>query len=95
MHLMLQQPEPDDYVIGSGETHLIRDFADLAFKAVGLDYQDYVRTDAQFIRPAEVDYLLADASKASEKLGWQPTVSFPELVRMMVESDLQNEAKAS
>jgi GDPmannose 4,6-dehydratase len=95
MHLMLNQPEPDDYVIGTGEAHSIRECADVAFKAVGLNYEDYVRTDQQFIRPAEVDYLLADPSKAKEKLGWEPKVTFPELVRMMVESDLQQEAKAS
>ena len=95
MHLMLQQPEADDYVIGSGETHVIREFAELAFKAAGLNYQDYVRIDPEFIRPAEVDHLLADASKAREKLGWTPSVAFPELVRMMVEADLQAEAKAS
>jgi GDPmannose 4,6-dehydratase len=95
MHLMLQQPEPDDYVVGSGETHLIREFAELAFKAVGLNYEDYVRTDPEFMRPAEVEHLLADPSKARDKLGWTPSVTFPELVRMMVEADLQAEAKAS
>ena len=89
MHLMLQQPEPDDYVIGSGETHLIREFAELAFKAVGLNYEDYVRTDPEFMRPAEVDHLLADPTKAREKLGWTPSVTFPELVGMMVEADLE------
>ena len=95
MHLMLQQPEPDDYVIGTGETHSIRDCADLAFKAVGLNYEDHVRmNDPKFMRPAEVDTLLADPRKAREKLGWQPTVTFPELIQMMAESDLQNEAKA-
>ena len=95
MRLMLQQPEPDDYVVGTGEAHSPRDCAELAFKVVGLNYEEYVRSDPQFMRPAEVDYLLADAAKARQKLGWQPTVSFPELVRMMVESDLQAEAKAS
>ena len=96
MHLMLQQPEADDYVIGTGEAHSGREFAELAFKSVGFSYEDHVRVnDPQFMRPAEVDHLLADASKAREKLGWQPTVSFPELVSMMVESDLQQEAKAS
>ncbi|MCH6550936.1 MAG: GDP-mannose 4,6-dehydratase [Planctomycetes bacterium] len=69
--------------------------ADLAFKAVGLKYEDYVRiNDPEFMRPAEVDHLLADPSKAREELGWQPTVTFPELIQMMAESDLQNEAKA-
>jgi GDPmannose 4,6-dehydratase len=96
MYLMLQQPEPDDYVIGTGEAHSIRECAELGFKAAGLDYQDYVRSqDPEFMRPAEVDHLLADASKARQKLGWTPSVSFPELMRMMVESDLQAEAKAS
>ena len=96
MHLMLQQPEPDDYVIGTGETHSPREFAELAFKQVGLNYQDHiVETDPQFMRPAEVDHLQADPSKAREKLGWRPSVTFPELVRIMVETDLQNEAKAS
>ncbi len=95
MHLMLQQPEPDDYVVGTGETHSAREFAELAFKMAGLEYQDYVRSDPQFMRPAEVDRLQADASKAREKLGWQPSVTFPELVRIMVEADLQSEAKAS
>ncbi|MDZ4278381.1 MAG: GDP-mannose 4,6-dehydratase [Dehalococcoidia bacterium] len=95
MHLMLQQPEADDYVVGTGEARSPRQFAELAFKAVGLNYEDYIRPDPRFMRPAEVDHLLADATKARENLGWEPSVSFPELVRMMVESDLQNEAKAS
>jgi GDPmannose 4,6-dehydratase len=92
MHLMLQQSEPDDYVIGSGESHQVREFADLAFRCVGLDWQEYVRHDPHFNRPAEVDYLTADPTKAREKLGWQPTVSFEELVRMMVEADVQAES---
>jgi GDPmannose 4,6-dehydratase len=95
MHLMLQQPEPDDYVIGTGESHSAREFAELAFRMVGLNYEDHVRSDEQFMRPAEVDHLTADATKARERLGWRPTVTFPELVRIMVEADLQNEAKAS
>ena len=95
MYLMLQQPEPDDYVIGTGEAHTPREFADLAFKNLELRYEDYVRTDQQFIRPAEVDHLLADGTKAREKLGWQPTVPFPELVHMMVEADLEREQKGS
>ncbi|MCH7811931.1 MAG: GDP-mannose 4,6-dehydratase [Chloroflexi bacterium] len=95
MHIMLQQEAPDDYVIGTGETHSPKEFAELAFNAIGKDWADYVRTDEQFMRLAEVDYLLADASKAREKLGWRPSVAFPELVRMMVEADLQQEAKAS
>jgi GDPmannose 4,6-dehydratase len=92
MHLMLQQREPDDYVIGTGEAHQVREFTDLAFRHVGLNWQDYVRSDSQFSRPAEVDHLTADATKARQKLGWQPTVSFEELVQMMVEADLKAEA---
>ena len=94
MHMMLQQDQPDDYVIGTGEAHSIREFAELAFKTLGLDCDDFIRTDPQFMRPAEVDHLLADPTKAREKLGWKPTVSFPELVRIMVESDLEHERKA-
>jgi GDPmannose 4,6-dehydratase len=92
MHLMLQQAEADDYVVGTGESHQVREFVELAFGHVDLPWQDYVRSDQQFSRPAEVDYLLADATKARQKLGWRPTVSFEELVRMMVESDLKAEA---
>jgi len=94
MHMMLQQDEPDDYVIGTGEAHSPREFADLAFKSLGLSYEDFIRQDPQFMRPAEVDHLLADPAKANEKLGWSPTVDFPELVRLMVESDLENERKS-
>ncbi len=95
MHLMLQQEEPDDFVIGTGENHTIREFAELAFKHVGLNCDDYMKTDERFMRPAEVDHLLADASKARKELGWEPSVDFEELVRIMVEADLQAEAKAS
>lgn len=95
MHMMLQQKEPDDYVIGTGENHTGREFADLAFKHVGLDYQDFIKPDERFMRPAEVDHLLADATKAREHLGWEPSISFEELVAAMVDSDLQAEAKAS
>ena len=91
MHLMFQQPEPDDYVVGTGHSHSVRDFVELAFQHVGLPWEEYVRSDPQFMRPAEVDYLLADATKARQKLGWEPTVSFEELVRMMVEADLGEE----
>ena len=93
MHMMLQAPEPDDYVIGSGECHQIREFASIAFKRLGLNWRDYVRSDAKFIRPAEVDHLCADASKARAKLGWQPTVSFKGLVEMMVDADLAAESR--
>ena len=95
MHLMLQQPEPEDYVIGTGEHHSGKEFAELAFTQVGLNYEDYIRQDPRFMRPAEVDHLLGDASKAREQLGWAPSLSFEELVRVMVESDLETEAKAS
>lgn len=89
MWLMLQQGEPDDYVVGTGETHSVKEFVELAFGQVGLHWQDYVRQDEQYKRPAEVDLLIADASKAKAKLGWEPKVSFSELVTMMVEADLE------
>lgn len=89
MWLMLQQDEPDDYVIATGETHSVREFAQLAFDYLGLNYEDYVVVDPAFFRPAEVDLLVGDASKAREKLGWEPQVSFEELVRMMVDADLE------
>jgi GDPmannose 4,6-dehydratase len=92
MHMMLQHPEADDYVIGSGECHKISDFADLAFGHLGLDWREYVRSDPKFIRPAEVEHLCADATKAHQKLGWQPSVDFNGLVEMMVESDLKAES---
>ncbi|NUP10442.1 MAG: GDP-mannose 4,6-dehydratase [Polyangiaceae bacterium] len=93
MWRMLQQPEPDDFVIGTGETHTVREFAERAFGLAGLDYQDFVRLDPRYLRPAEVDILLADASKASRVLGWTPTVSFDGLVREMVEHDLELAAR--
>lgn len=93
MWLMLQQPEPDDYVIATGETHTIEELVQLAFAQVGLDdWKKYVRQDPKFFRPAEVDLLIGDASKAREQLGWEPEVTFPELVKMMVAHDLQREA---
>ncbi|HWB41562.1 MAG TPA: GDP-mannose 4,6-dehydratase [Gemmatimonadales bacterium] len=88
MWLMLQQPEPRDYVIGSGETHSVRELVELAFAHVGLDYREYVVSDPRFHRPAEVELLLADAGKARRELGWSPKVSFRELVTMMVDADL-------
>jgi len=88
MWMMLQQDEPGDCVIGTGEAHSVREFAELAFAAVGLDWREYVEVDPRYFRPAEVDYLLADASKAHRIFGWEPSVSFEELVRIMVESDL-------
>jgi GDPmannose 4,6-dehydratase len=88
MWRMLQQEQPDDYVVASGETHSVREFAELAFGFAGLDYRDHVVVDPQFYRPAEVDLLLADATKAQEQLGWQPKVHFEELAAMMVDADL-------
>jgi GDPmannose 4,6-dehydratase len=89
MHLMLQVPEPEDYVVGTGETHSVRELVELAFAAVDLDWRQYVRTDPRFVRPAEVDMLKADPTKAHEQLGWKPTVDFQELVQMMVRADLE------
>jgi GDPmannose 4,6-dehydratase len=89
MHLMLQQPEADDYVIATGETHSVREFCELAFSEAGLDFEKYVKTDQRFYRPAEVDLLVGDASKARRLLGWLPQYSFHELVREMVKADLQ------
>jgi GDPmannose 4,6-dehydratase len=88
MWRMLQQDEPDDYVVASGETHTVREFCEIAFARVGLDYQKYVVSDPRFMRPAEVDLLHGDSTKAREKLGWEPKVSFRDLVEMMVDSDL-------
>ena len=88
MWLMLQQEQPDDYVICSGTTHSVRDFCELAFSEVGLDYRDYVVIDPEFFRPAEVELLIGDAAKAARCLGWQPRYSFEELVRSMVEADV-------
>jgi GDPmannose 4,6-dehydratase len=89
MWLMLQQDHPEDYVVATGETHPVREFCELAFGHVGLDYRDYVVIDERFMRPAEVDLLIGDPTKAKNKLGWFPRTSFPELVQMMVESDLR------
>ncbi|MDX2266517.1 MAG: GDP-mannose 4,6-dehydratase [Bryobacter sp.] len=88
MHLMLQQPVADDFVVATGETHSVREFCELAFGHVGLNYQDYVVIDPAFLRPAEVDLLVGDASKAHAVLGWQPTYTFPGLVQEMVDMDL-------
>jgi GDPmannose 4,6-dehydratase len=89
MHLMLQQPEADDYVIATGETHSVREFCELAFAEVGLDYRDYVRKNEAVYRPAEVDLLIGDATKANKALGWEPTVNFVGLVREMVQADME------
>ena len=93
MWLMLQQPEPDDYVIGTGESHSVRELCELAFSHVGLDYREYVEIDPRYYRPTEVDFLLADASKAEKKLGWKPGTSFKELIRLMMESDVELAAR--
>lgn len=89
MWRMLQQETPDDYVIGTGDTWSVREFADAAFRVVGLDWQEYVKQDERFYRPAEVDLLVADPSKAKAKLGWTPRVHFAQLVERMVEADLE------
>jgi GDPmannose 4,6-dehydratase len=89
MYLMMQRDQPDDFVIATGETHSVREFCELAFRHVGLDYEEHVVSDPRFLRPAEVDLLIGDASKARTELGWSPTVSFAELVAMMVENDMR------
>jgi GDPmannose 4,6-dehydratase len=95
MWLMLQQDEPDDYVIATGKSHSVRDFVRIAFEVAGLgSYEPYVVTDPRFVRPAEVDRLVGDASKARRKLGWEPQVSFERLVAMMVEADLERCARS-
>ncbi|HNX96380.1 MAG TPA: GDP-mannose 4,6-dehydratase [Candidatus Aminicenantes bacterium] len=88
MWLMLQQPEPDDYVVASGVTHSVRELVEVAFEHVGLDYRDFVQVDPEFFRPAEVDLLIGDPSKAKQKLGWQPKVDFATMIRQMVDADL-------
>jgi GDPmannose 4,6-dehydratase len=92
MWMMLQQPEPDDYVVATGETHSIEEFLTLAFEEVGLDdWHNYVRQDPRFFRPAEVDLLIGDPTKTRDKLGWIPEVDFPSLVKMMVKNDMEIE----
>jgi GDPmannose 4,6-dehydratase len=89
MWRMLQQDEPDDYVVGTGVVHSVRDLIEIAFGCLGLDPAEYVREDPKFMRPAEVDLLIADPTKAREQLGWQPTVDFEQLVKLMVDADLE------
>ncbi|HUV27864.1 MAG TPA: GDP-mannose 4,6-dehydratase [Anaerolineales bacterium] len=89
MWMMLQQAEPEDFVIGIGETHSVRELCDLAFSHVGLNYEDFVVQDPRFYRPAEVDLLVADPKKAVEELGWQPKIKFEELIHIMVDADLK------
>ena len=89
MWLMLQQPQPDDYVIATNETHSVREFLEHAFAHVGLNWKDYVEFDERYTRPSEVDLLIGDASKAKQKLGWEPKTKFVDLVKIMVDADLQ------
>ncbi len=92
MWLMLQQEEPEDFVVATGVSHTIEELLETAFSSVGLDWRSHVVQDPRFFRPSEVDFLLGDATKAREKLGWEPTVTFEELIRMMVRADLKEEA---
>ncbi|WP_204154205.1 GDP-mannose 4,6-dehydratase [Leptolyngbya sp. CCY15150] len=89
MWLMLQQDQPDDYVVATGETHSVRDFLNLAFRYVNLNWEDYVEFDDRYLRPSEVDLLMGDPTKAKQQLGWQPSVTFKQLVAIMVDADLQ------
>ncbi len=89
MWLMLQQDEPDDYVVGTGRTHSVRELCEVAFGYLDLDWQNHVVMDPRFLRPADVDFLVADAAKARTRLGWEPTVTFEELIQMMVDADLE------
>ena len=93
MWLMLQQEQPDDYVVATGQTYSVREFCEKAFARVGLDYRDHVKIDPRYFRPAEVDILLGDAAKARRQIGWDPKVSFDQLVDMMVEADLELAAR--
>ena len=88
MWLMLQQDKPEDFVISTGETHSVEEFCELAFSRAGLDWKKHVKIDPRFVRPAEVDLLLGDCTKAKEKLKWKPKTSFKSLVHMMVDADL-------
>ena len=88
MWLMMQHKNPDDWVVATGEAHSVRDFLDLTFSTLGLDWQEYVEVDKKYLRPNEVNHLLGDASKIKKELNWNPKVSFKELAKMMVDSDL-------
>ena len=90
MWLMLQQPEPDDYVIATGETHSVREFLEVAFGHLGLDWKKHVEIDPRYYRPAEVDLLIGDPTKAKKKLGWEPKVTFADLAKLMVDSDMKD-----
>jgi len=89
MWLMLQQDKPDDYVIATNETHSVREFLEVAFGHVGLDWRDYVEIDPRYYRPAEVDLLIGDYSKAKRQLGWEPRTKFVDLVKLMVDADIE------
>jgi GDPmannose 4,6-dehydratase len=91
MWLMLQQPKPQDFVVGTGKTWSVKDCVKICFEVVGLKWQDYIETDKKFLRPAEVDYLRADPSKAKKILGWKPKTSFPEMMEIMVKAELKKE----
>src|SRR5215813_2763590 len=93
MHLMLQQETPKDYVVATGETHTVREFCELAFGEVGLDYREHVRVDERYLRPAEVDVLVGDCTKARQELGWKPSYDFAMLVKEMVQSDLSAQSQ--
>jgi len=93
MWLMLQQEQPDDYVVATGETHSVREFLEEAFSYAGLDWKEFVKVDSKYFRPAEVDLLLGDASKARKALGWQPRVTFKALVRLMVDADMEGQGR--
>jgi len=95
MHLMLQQSAPDDYVVATGETHTVGDFCARAFAEVGLDYEQYVKIDERFLRPAEVDLLIGDATKARRELGWQPEYTFAAMIREMVAADMEAASRES
>jgi GDPmannose 4,6-dehydratase len=93
MWLMLQQPRPDDYVLATGESHSVKEFLEESFSHVRLDWREYVEVDPKYFRPTEVDELVGDASKARRELGWSPKVTFKDLVRMMVDSDMETIGK--
>jgi GDPmannose 4,6-dehydratase len=93
MWRMLQQDAPDDYVVATGETHSVREFCQEAFSHAGLDWREHVKVDPRYFRPAEVDVLLGDPRKAKEKLGWEPKVGFKELVRIMVDADMEGQGR--
>ena len=95
MWLMLQQDHPDDYVVGTGESHSVQEFVEIAFRHVGLDWKKYLKVDPSLIRPVEVDHLIADASKAQKNLGWEPKVTFQDLVKMMVDADMERRVKGA